>query len=189
MEARTDNSEFRTADRVRHFFKWFFHAAASILGVIGLVMITAAFDDELLENEHLLRQADPVLGFSTRTVLTLTGALHLGLSGVLFISRALFGRALIVLWLSSVFAIYGLGLRWSIAGASCPVVVLCAHKVGMDPKFFASGWGLLIGGMAAGALFELELERRYRKQLRNAQFVKNWRESREKVTVSPPSKR
>lgn len=186
VQAAANHSESTGGQWAARFSNWFFPATAALLGALGLVMVLAAFDDELLGHERLLRQEDPVLGMSTGAVLKLAGLLHLGLCGFLFLGRNPLSKALVVIWVASVFGIYRLGFGWLHGGASFSVVTLCADKCGLKPGFFGTGWELLLAGMTLGALLQLGLEWRSRKQLQKAQFVKDWREFREKGTAPPP---
>ncbi len=141
-------------------------------------MVLAAFDDTLLEDERMLRRPDALLDISTRNVLLLAATLHFGLAVVLCRVRDLLAKVLLVLWAVSVCAIYSFGVGWLRAGASSPVVILTAHKLGINGKAMGIVWELLLAAMAVVVLLQLELERRGRKREQEALTLERWREFR-----------
>ena len=160
------------------FCRWFLHAGTGLVLVLGLLMLLAAFDDERLENERLLRQSDAVLGFAAVNVLKLAGVVHLIAGGYWLITRDVLTRSVLGLWLSSVVALYRLGAGWMKIGVNSPVVTLLAHKIGISPKAFGKSWWLLLAVVVTGALWQLELERRRRRRVSDDEFLEHWRGNR-----------
>lgn len=172
----------REDKREAKFGAWYFRGSAAWWLVVGLVMGFAAFDDTLLDHERTLKWPDVVFGFSTKNVLLLACGFHLVLGGVLFAIRDTFTKVLLLVWGSSVCAIYRLGFSWLDVGwlrlgDPCPVVRLTADKIGINPKLFGFGWGLILGGMVFGAMLVLLLERRRRKRVEESAFMENWRKT------------
>ena len=164
------------------FLRGCFFATAGWWVAIGLVMFLAAFDDTLLEHERMFQWPDALFEISTRKVLFMAGGFHLLIGGILFMIQNSLTKIVMVMWGCSVCVIYRLGFGWLgsdrfPAGASCPVVVLTADKVGIKPKLFGLGWGMILGGMVLGALLQLALEWRRRKRREQAAFVERWRDT------------
>jgi len=154
-------------------------AGAGFVVLLGLLMFLAAFDDERLEDERLLRQSDAVCGISTGNVLEIAGLVHLAAGAYLVIIRDNLTRVLVVFWLSSVSGVYRLGIGWLNVYGGFPMVTLLAHKVGISARMLGLAWGWLLAALMIGALGQLELLRQQRKREKNAKFLEQWRENRE----------
>src|SRR5207249_1125911 len=123
--------------------------------VIGLLMLLISLADI-----PPLWEQDVVLGLTTRTVLVMTGVLHLMLSGYLFAARDLMNQGIVTFWAGLNHLIYALGLVLLKAAAPFPIVVSVAWKLGISSRLAEIGWKLLIGYLLFGSLVILVLERR-----------------------------
>jgi hypothetical protein len=158
--------------------KWYFFSTAGVLGLLGLVLLLAAFDGELWENEKLLRQSDAVFGISTRLVLLVAVALHFGLAGFLIFSRDVVARLLVSVWMLGVCVTYVFGLSSLTPGPSSPVPVsvLVSHKIGVSLKLLGIGWALFVGFVGVGAAAQCEPELLCKPFQKVIDFMAQWRE-------------
>jgi hypothetical protein len=182
-ESSRQNKASSSPARVRSFWLcgWCLRAGAALFMALGLLMLWAGFDNELLENERLLRMPDAVFGAETGTVLKLAGILQLCAGGYLLIAQDATMRAFLALWLSLVCTVYRFGADWiqTPDDGDSAFITLTAHKVGISPGAFREVWWVLLASMAAGAFWQLALQRRERKREINAAFMKQWRDERE----------
>jgi hypothetical protein len=161
---------------------WFFCIAAGWWVLMGLVILLAAFDENKLEHERLLKRPDIIFGFSNKNVLLLAGGFHLVFGTLFLVIRDSFSKFLLMVWACSVCGIYRLGLNWLSPhwvkqGDVCPIERLSAGQLGINPKPFSLLWGVILVGMVVGALLVLLFERRQRKQREEAEFMENWRKT------------
>ena len=162
--------------------RWFFGGAAAGWLGLGAALVFAALDDTQLEHERLLRQPDAVFGLSTRNTLLLAGSYHLLVGGFLLYLREPVAKSLCLLWGCSVSVIYRLGLGWLAvgppkAGTVYPILSLTADQAGIHPGTFGTGWRWGLVGLVLGALLQLGLARRRRKQQEAAAFLAQYRQT------------
>ena len=151
--------------------------------LLGLTLVLAAFDDTSLDHERMLKLPDAVFESSTRNVLLLAGVFHLVVGTMLVLIRDFFTKGLLLLWSGSICGMYRAGFswlsnRWMPVGASSPIVELTADKMGVHPRSLGLSWGLVLAGMALGVLLQWVWEWWRRKQRKDAEFMKHWRETR-----------
>ncbi len=176
MIAKTHNSELIKSDWALRLFNGYVYSIASTFGLIGIVLLFAAFHG----NDRWLQQQDALWGLVNWIVLALAGAFHLALCGFLFESRNLINQVIMPLWVGSNYFVYSFGMAWGIKmPGPLPEVQFVARQMAIAPATLDACWNLFIVYLTIGGFVLLFLKLRRSKELRNEAWFKNWLRMRE----------
>ncbi len=156
------------------------YSTAVMLGIMGLFMLFSSLD-----NVPPLRQLDALFGLTTRTVLVLTGILHLAVSSYLFVGRDLMNKGIIALWAGSNHTVYYVGIVWVMKVAPpLPAEVALAWSAGLSSQAIDLLWKVIIAYLLIGSLSVVALEWQRLKELQIESFVKDWGEARDREVAA-----
>ena len=93
----------------------FVSSAAGILFITGLAKVVASFGAA-----KLLDEIDPIFNISFRHLMFGTGVLEMFISGTCLFSRNIHLKLAILVWVSTSFLIYRIGLKWMGWEHPCP---------------------------------------------------------------------
>ena len=145
-----------------------------MLGVMGFFMLFSA-----LGSVPPLWQSDALFGLTTRTVLVLTGVLHLAVSSYLFAGRDLMNKGIIAVWAGCNHIVYYVGIVWVMKVAPpLPAEVALAWSAGLSSQAIDLLWKVIIAYLFVGGPAVVTLEWRRLKELQIETFVKDWGEAR-----------
>ena len=153
---------------------------AVLLGLIGFIMMLAAFDKDRFENERLLSLPDGILGVSRQMVMLLASVIYFLVGGGLLWVRDPIGKALLIFWLVLTCVTYWAGLAWLKPHGPCTLIVLVSQKVGLSPKTTGIVWGIFLMGSLAIGMAMMVMEWHRLKQMRMAMFMERYRQFRER---------
>jgi len=153
---------------------------AILLGVVSLIMLLAAFDKDRLENERLLQQTDLVFGVSGQAVLLLAAGYYFLVGVFLLVASEPVVKALLMVWLTSIYLSYRLGLGWLAHTKPCALITLMAHKMGVIPKSADHLMAVLFLGCLFLGSAMLIMERQRLKEFHKTKFMERYRQFRER---------
>jgi hypothetical protein len=155
------------------------YATGCFLVVLSIGVLLASWEDWTL-----LRRRDVLFGVSIRTVLVVTGLLHLAVCAWLFATQDLITQSLLLFWVGFNHIVYRIGLAWLKAATPLPILRVLGMKVGIHARTLDFCWKLFMAYLVIASLVVLALEWRRRRHLEAEELLTRWRETREQGAKS-----
>lgn len=126
--------------------KTFFHSVAGLLLFVALAKFFSAFG-----SARILEYSDPLLGFKNRQVLVFVGFVECFILGYVLLGSSLRSKCLLLLWLSSSFVLYRLGIWLMLSVKPCPCLGTLTERLAVKPSTIDSVLKLIIAYIFIGS--------------------------------------
>ena len=180
-----ENHDKAKSSRFPFWIKGYLYLTATALSLVGLFLLSTWWSTRNYD-DWWLGWRDPLLGISSRAILVLGGALHLGAAAYLFATRNTLNRTLAVLWVGLNHLMYYVGVRMVEPSALPNAERFMGWRLQLRPEVVDARWRILQLCLITTSVVFIILIWCQSKQLRKEAWFRQWQETWAQQPIKKP---